>query len=322
MVGDPVLALDIGGTKMAAALVDVDAGQVDAGRVLTRTTVPTPTGQDGPATFAPLAQAITALVRGTPGLRAIGVASAGPLRLPGHISPINIGAWRDFPVAAATLQAVQAAGVPAAPLTLMGDVHAFAFGEYLHGHRPAGHTPGAMIGAVISTGIGAAVISQGTAVLGATGNAGNLGHTSVHFTGPRCWCGGRGCVEGYASGPSMVRRAQQWGWRTGQSPTARNLTDDAAAGDPLALRAIDEGMHALAAGLTALATTCDATDIVLGGGVTRAGATILDPLRGHLADFIGLSHISAVSARIATVEDAALRGAAAWATHSSDWAFF
>lgn len=317
----PVLAIDIGGTKLAAALV-----MPDVGHVVSERRCPTPAGRDAVGTFAPLAQAITGLVSDLRAGRvaglpagsqptAIGIATAGPLDLPRHISPINIPAWREFDVVAAVERAVRDAGQDpqGIPCRLLGDAQAMAYGEYAYG---AGRDLTSMIGVVVSTGIGAAVVADGRLVTGPRGNAGNLGHTSVRFDGPPCWCGGHGCVEWYASGPSMVRRARRAGWRDGDTahegpPDMVALAADAEHRDPIALWAIDEGMRALAAGLAALAATSDVTDIVVGGGVSAAGDTVLAPLRRHLADFSGLGHIRDLAVHRGGLPGAGLLGASA-----------
>jgi glucokinase len=115
----------------------------------------------------------------------------------------------------------------------------------------------------------------------------------------------------YARGPALVMAAQARGWAGGDD--ARALTADARAGDPVALEVIDEGMRALAAGLATTATELDVTTFVLGGGVSRAGDVIFEPLRRHIADFAVLPYVTDLQVRPAVLPNAGLLGAAALA---------
>ncbi len=301
-----VLAVDVGGTKIALALVD------DEGTVLADDVRPTPASSDPLRVVAPLLEGITEIVTrlpSAPGPLRVGVSSAGPLDGPaGTVSPVNIGAWRDFPLVE---HVRRAAGVATGRRTVVGlanDGHCFALGEHWLG---AARDVASMVGLVLSTGVGAGAVLEDRLFGGATGNAVHLGHISVNAWGARCVCGGHGCVEMYARGPAMVAAAQQRGWTGGED--ARALTADARGGDPVALGVIDEGMRALAAGIATTATELDVTTFVLGGGVSRAGDVIFDPLRRHVADFAALPYVRDLEVRPAVLENAGLLGAAALA---------
>ncbi|MGI3785138.1 MAG: ROK family protein [Janthinobacterium lividum] len=301
-----VLAIDVGGTKMALALVD------DEGTVLADDVRPTPADPDPLRVVRPLLEGIAAIVgrlpRGSGPLR-VGVSSAGPLDGPsGTVSPVNIGAWREFPVVEHVRRAAGEATGRGAVVGLANDGHCFTLGEHWLG---AGRDVGSMVGMVLSTGVGAGAVLDDELFGGATGNAVHLGHISVNAWGARCVCGGHGCVEMYARGPAMVAAARQRGWTGGED--ARALTADARAGDLVALDVIDEGMRALAAGIATTATELDVTTFVLGGGVSRAGDVIFDPLRRHVADFAALPYVRDLEVRPAMLENAGLLGAAALA---------
>ncbi|MGI3785887.1 MAG: ROK family protein, partial [Janthinobacterium lividum] len=294
------------GTKMALALVD------DEGTVLAEDVRPTRAEPDPLRVVEPLLEGITALVTRLPAtddpLR-VGVASAGPLDGPaGTVSPVNIGAWRDFPLVDHVRRAAADATGRRAVVGLANDGHCFTLGEHWLG---AGRDVRAMVGMVLSTGVGAGAVLEDRLFGGATGNAVHLGHISVNAWGARCVCGGHGCVEMYARGPAMVAAAQEGGWAGGDD--ARALTADARAGDPVALAVIDEGMRALAAGIATTATELDVTTFVLGGGVSRAGDVIFEPLRRHIADFAALPYVHDLEVRPAVLENAGLLGAAALA---------
>jgi glucokinase len=301
-----VMAIDVGGTKMALALVD-DQGTVLAGEL--RPTLPDP---DPLRVVGPLLAGITELATRLPALREplrVGISSAGPLDGPaGTVSPVNIGAWRDFPLVAHVHAAVAAATGRQPVVGLAGDGHCFALGEHWLG---AARDVDSMVGVVVSTGVGAGAVLEDRLFGGATGNAVHTGHISVNAWGARCVCGGHGCVEMYARGPAMVLAAQARGWSGGTD--AKALTADARAGDPVALGVIDEGMRALAAGIATTATELDVTTFVLGGGVSRAGEVIFGPLRHHLRDFAVLPYVTGLEVRPAVLENAGLLGAAALA---------
>lgn len=303
---EQVLAIDIGGTKIAIALVDAD------GQVVYETVRPTVASTDPEAVFAAAAEGITEIVALVPAeqqaLR-VGIGSAGPIDAPaGTISPVNIPAWRDYPIVDRVRAAVAQASGRTPEVGLAGDGHCFALGEHWLG---AARDEASMIGMVLSTGVGGGAVLNNRLFAGTTGNAVHIGHLSVNAWGPRCVCGCHGCTEYYARGPALVRAAHAAGWAGGDD--AKALTRDARAGDPIALDVIDFGMRALAAGIASTATTLDVSLVVLGGGVSQAGDVIFAPLRRHLADFATLDYVTNIEIRPAVLENAGLLGAAALA---------
>jgi glucokinase len=292
----PILAIDIGGTKLAAALVDRN------GVVLRRAEIPTPAAppseRDTVAdTLIGLARQVVADERPS----SIGVASAGPLDLAaGTVSPVNIPSWREFP-----LRETVAAAFPGAKTVLVGDAVAAAVGEHWRG---AGVGATAMLGIVVSTGVGGGLVLDGRPYPGPTGNAGHFGHIPTDLEPVLCVCGMTGCVEALASGPSMVRWATRQGWR-GES--AKELAADARAGDELALAAFDRAADALACGFVGAAALVDLDLVVIGGGVAAAGPVLLDPLRAHLKRRASLGFVQRLRALPGTLgRDAGLIGAA------------
>src|SRR5215471_11208473 len=186
-----VLALDIGGTKMAAAIVDAD------GRIATRDRIATSTSADSEGLFANLAEMCDALLSTAP-VAAIGAGCGGPMRYPsGVVSPLNIHAWRDFPLRE---RLASRFGVPT---IVDNDAKALALGERWLG---AGQGSDNMLGMVVSTGVGGGIILDGQLRHGHSGNAGHVGHIVVWPNGPLCGCGGCGCLEAVASGSGLARR--------------------------------------------------------------------------------------------------------------------
>lgn len=293
MPGD-ALAVDIGGTKLAVALVDAD-GRVSASR-----RAPTPRSTDPEVVWGALAELI-----GDPGGRGIGVGCGGPMRWPaGEISALNIAAWREFPLRA-RLQALTSA-----PVRVHNDAVAVAVGEHWRG---AGAGAANLLGMVVSTGVGGGLILGGRVVDGGTGNAGHIGHVCVDPRGPRCACGARGCLEAIASGPRTVAWAAEQGWRNPAGADGAVLVADARAGHPVALAALRRAGQALGVAIASAAHLCDLDLVCIGGGLARAGDLLFTPLRDALAaharlDFAG--RVEVVPAALG--QDAGLVGAAAF----------
>lgn len=292
---DPTLALDIGGTKIAAGLVD------DAGALVHRAKLPTPDG-DAEAVWAVVDSLLTeALASASGHVRGVGIGCGGPIDLPtGTVSPINIAGWQHFPIVERVSMAV------GAPARLAGDGLCMALGERWRG---AGRGAQFMLGMVVSTGVGGGLVLDGAPYDGRTGNAGHVGHVVVDPDGEPCACGGRGCVETIASGPRMTRWARSQGWA---GADAKELADAANAGDAIALRAYRRGATAVAAMIASVAAVCDLDLVVIGGGVAKAGALLFDPVREVLASYAGLDFIGGLQVVPAELGgEAGLVGAAA-----------
>ena len=296
------LCLDIGGTKIAAGLAD-------PGGALVHTTIrPTPPGAAAEEVWEEVAATIADALRLADGVvTAVGIASAGPIDLhTGSVSPINIRSWRGFPLRDRV--AAMIPGVPGVPVRLGGDGVCMALGEHWLG---AGRGARFMLGMVVSTGVGGGLVLDGVPYTGRTGNAGHVGHVVVEQDGRPCACGGRGCVETVAAGPSLVRWARANGWAAPPGAGARDLAAAAAAGDPLAVRAFRRGATALAAMIASVGAVCDLDLVVIGGGVAKSADLLFDPVRAALADYAGLDFLAGL--RVVPAElggEAGLVGAA------------
>ncbi|UQX11548.1 ROK family protein [Candidatus Mycobacterium methanotrophicum] len=294
------LTLDIGGTKIAAGLVD------ETGALAHTVIRPTPKGAGAEEVWSWVQQIIVDAVRAASGgIHGVGIGSAGPVDLAtGTVSPINIGCWRGF-----ALRERVAAVVPGVPVVLAGDGVCMALGEHWRG---AGRGAGFLLGMVVSTGVGGGLVLDGVPYHGRTGNAGHVGHVIVELDGQLCSCGGHGCVETVAAGPRMTRWALANGWAGPPGADALMLAEAAGAGDAVALRAFRRGAGALAAMIASVAAVCDLDRVVLGGGVAKSGRTLFDPLREALAGYAGLDFIRGVQVVPAALGgDAGLIGAAA-----------
>ncbi|MGP8303273.1 ROK family protein [Streptomyces inhibens] len=309
MQTDLSAALDIGGTKIAGALVDAH------GRLLVRAARPTPADKDGATVMRAVAEVVRELAAGPDWARvaAVGIGSAGPVDAKaGTVSPVNIPGWRGFPVVAGVR-----ALVGERPVVLVGDGVAMTAAEHWQG-AARGHANALCM--VVSTGVGGGLVLNGRLHPGPTGNAGHIGHISVDLDGDPCPCGARGCVERIASGPNIARRALADGWRPGPDgdATAAAVAAAAHAGDPVAIRSFERAAQALAAGIAATATLVEIDIAVIGGGVAGAGDVLFTPLRSALRDYATLSFVSGltvVPAQMGT--DAGVVGAAAAAAQQS-----
>ncbi|MEV5756992.1 ROK family protein [Streptomyces tendae] len=299
-------ALDIGGTKIAGALVD------DGGKVVHRAELPTPARESTPR-MARTVDAVLDTLSAAPAwgtVRGVGIASAGPVDTAnGTVSPVNIPAWRDFPL----VESVRAHPMLFTGLepVLLGDAVAMAAAEHWLGAAQGVDNALCM---VVSTGVGGGYVLNGRLHPGPSGNAGHIGHISVGIDGPPCACGARGCVEGYASGTAIARYAVQTGWspEPGAQPSAAAVAASAREGDERALAAYDRSARALAAAIAGSATLLEIEVAVIGGGVAQAGETLFTPLRRHLRSFAMLDFVRGLEVRPAALaRDAGLVGAAA-----------
>ncbi|MFI8291483.1 ROK family protein [Streptomyces sp. ms191] len=298
-----VAALDIGGTKIAGALVD------GGGAIRVRAQRPTPAREDG-ETVMRAVEAVIAELAASPlwdAAGAVGIGSAGPVDASaGTVSPVNVPGWRGFPLVERVRRATGGR-----PVTLVGDGVAMTAAEHWQG-AARGHDNALCL--VVSTGVGGGLVLGGRVHAGPTGNAGHIGHISVDLDGDPCPCGGRGCVERIASGPHIARRAVENGWRPGPDgdASAAAVAASARAGDPVAVASFERAAQALAAGIAATATLVEIDIAVVGGGVAGAGEVLFAPLRRSLRDYATLSFVRTLEVVPAlTGTDAGLLGAAA-----------
>jgi glucokinase len=181
-----VLALDVGGTKLAAGLVDAQ------GRLVARQQVATPPGTDGEALFAVVADLVDGVREGA-ALVGFGVGCGGPMTATG-VSPLNIPAWRGFPLRD------RLAAHTGLPVVVDNDAKALALGE---GWVGAAHGVRDFLAMVVSTGVGGGIVLDGRMLDGHDGNAGHIGHLIVEPGGRLCPCGAHGCLEAEVSGTAI-----------------------------------------------------------------------------------------------------------------------
>ncbi|MEU6410191.1 ROK family protein [Microbispora sp. NPDC046933] len=309
-MSDLTLAVDIGGTKFAAGLVEPDGQVVAAERVAT------PQGADAETLWRTLTALLDRL--DVPAaLAGVGIGCGGPMTWPeGEVSPLNMGGWRGFP-----LRGRLAARFPGVPVRIHNDAICLAVAEHWRG---AGRGSAAMLGMVVSTGVGGGLILGGRLIDGGTGNAGHIGHVVVDPEGPPCGCGGNGCLEAIARGPGLAAWALAQGWSPGAAvasgelyreegtATARRLAADAAAGDPIALAAMARAGRALGIAIASAVNLCDLDLVTVGGGLSQAGGLLFGPLEEALREHTRMGFAGRVRVVPAALgQDAGLVGAAA-----------
>lgn len=185
-----ILAVDIGGTKLAAAVVDLD------GKIILRDRVPAP-ARDPWTTLANLIKRVQVSLSDVE-LLACGVACGGPMTLNGEkVSPLHIAAWHDFELRSMVAQ------ITALPTFVDNDAKALALSEGWMG--ATAHLQNFMA-VVVGTGVGAGLVLNSQLLDGRQGNAGHVGHIIVEPDGRACLCGGFGCLEAYISGPAILRQ--------------------------------------------------------------------------------------------------------------------
>ena len=188
MQSSEVLAVDVGGTKMAVARVDRE------GEVVWSASAPTPRTERAEDVWQVVQNLVEEALRLGP-VRACGAGCGGPMEGGDSVSPLNIAAWRRFPLHS------RLSAVTAAPVVVDNDAKALALGEGWLGGAVGRDNYLAM---VVSTGVGGGIVLDGRLLDGRTGNAGHIGHVVVVRAGRTCGCGGRGCLEAEASGSAIA----------------------------------------------------------------------------------------------------------------------
>jgi len=264
------VGVDLGGTKVEAALVGAD------GRVVASHRHPTDSKTKGPqGVIADIVACVReCLGKGVQNARALGIGVAGQIDTATgtvRFAP-NLG-WRDVPLQAELERALRF------PVVVVNDVRAATFGEWAHG---AGNGANNLVCLFVGTGIGGGIVSGGQMLEGCCNMAGELGHMTIVAGGRPCHCRNRGCLEAYVGGWAIAERAQD---AIGADPeagrylvslggtfekvTAATIALGYRKGDPLARRLIEETGYYLAAGLVGIVNALNPSVLIMGGGVVE-----------------------------------------------------
>lgn len=299
------LAIDIGGTKVEAALVGPN------GVVLAASRFRAPTGRT--SSSEQLAESVRTVVRQSTAalpdgaeLLGVGIGSAGPISVSrGEVSPLNLPAWRDYGV-----RALVEEELPGLTVALRGDGNCIALAEHWIG---AARGVKYFMGMVVSTGVGGGLILDDRLIDGPTGNGGHFGHIEVGGEDTLCGCGGTGCVEAVASGPKTVEWAQAHGW-TGT--TGEELSADYAEGNEVAVSAVRRSARAVGHGIASATALVDLELVAIGGGFSHVTADYIDLVAEAITDrapFPFITKVRVVASALSS--DGPLIGAAALVHH-------
>jgi len=280
------VGVDIGGTKVAAGVVDA------SGAVLATTRRDTP-DDDAQAALDAVVSVVEELRSGHD-VSAVGVAAAGYVsadRTTMLFAP-NLP-WQDVPVRD------EVAGRVDLPVVVENDANAAAWAEYRFG---AGQGEPDLVCLTVGTGIGAGIVLDGALYRGRFGIAGEPGHVCVVCDGEPCGCGNAGCLEQYASGTALARYVRE----RGGTATGAEITALARGGDEVALEAFRLVGWWLGRGLADMASLLDPGLFVVGGGVADAGDLLLEPARASFAEHLsGRGHRPLADVRLASLGNAA-----------------
>ena len=279
-----VVGVDIGGTKVAAGLVDRE------GAIKSQTRTPMVANREAGEGLAAVISAIDVLfaqdAKARSLIRGIGICAPGPLdpHTGVVLNPPNVPCWRNFPLAA------EVAKVYDVPVKVENDANAAALAEAIWGAGRGFHH---IFYATIGTGIGTGLVCDKRIYNGRTGAAGEGGHMSIDYNGPRCGCGKPGCIEILAAGPAIARRARAK--LAADQSSGSNILDLAkgniddvtsemvghayADGDPLAKEILQETVKLLALWLSNIVDLLEPDVMIVGGGVVA----MLNPFFGDLS---------------------------------------
>jgi glucokinase len=278
------LGVDIGGTKVAAGLVDAH------GTILFQTRVPMPARGTSAEGFAAVQSAIEAVFAARSDARAslagIGICAPGPLdpKTGVILNPPNVPCWRNFALAA---EVQRVFGLHA---RVDNDGNAAALAEAIWG-AGVGHKN--VFYATLGTGIGTGIVFDGRIYHGRTGSAAEGGHVSIDYHGPVCGCGKRGCIEALAAGPAIARRARE---RVAGSPskiltlaggnldaiTAETVAEAYRQGDPLANQILEETADLLAFWAGNVIDLLEPDVFIFGGGLAPLMSAFFPRIREQL----------------------------------------
>jgi len=285
--GRPVLAVDLGGTKIVTALITPE------GEILSREYTPTLPEEGVDTVIGRILATASALLRNASlpysSLSGIAIAAAGAIDSEKGIvtdSP-NLPGWHNIPLK----DEIQVStGVRT---FVINDATAAALGEHRFGAGRGAHN---LIYLTVSTGIGGGIIIGDKLYTGVSGSAGELGHMTIDLNGPRCACGNIGCLEVLASGKAVAREAQRLiaqGTKTimldlaegdAQYVTAQTVAAAAHKGDAVALSIVNKAATYLGVGLVNLVNIFNPEMIIVGGGMSKMGELLLKPARRVVAE--------------------------------------
>jgi glucokinase len=313
------IGVDLGGTHLRAGIVDSETGKISGFKQ-----IPTQAYEGHDAIIVRMAELIEEVIASEGDDRTkIGGVGIG---VPGIIDmergwvkflPNLPDNWRDVPLCQAMEERV------GLTTHLLNDARSATFGEWKFG---GGRGVQTMACFTLGTGIGGGTIINGRLHLGIGGTAGELGHLTIDFNGPRCGCGNYGCLEAFASGPAIAAmgiKAVIQGLTTNIGAlvdhdlnriTSKVIYQAALEGDAVACEIFELAGYYIGIAVTNVLVNVGPRKVVIGGGVSQAGNLLLDPIRRKVnerSSVIPVSEVQIVLAELGT--NAGLIGAALWA---------
>jgi len=312
-MGELFAGVDLGGTKIAAALGTAGGEIAASGVIETR-------GSEGAAAALRRTASLLDNLASQCGAKAaaIGMGLPGLVDIAGGTAlflPNLPGQWRDVPVA-------RILGDEAGrPVYLLNDARMATLGEYTFG---AGRRNATLLMVTIGTGIGGGLVLDGELLLGRFGAAGEVGHQTIVPDGPQCTCGNRGCLETLASGTALAAEGRAL-VANGLAPQLKDMVGDgtvtsqqmaaaAEAGDAMVGDAIERAARYLGIGISNAITISGVERVVLTGGVASLGELLLGPIREEIPRRVRMFPTGNIEVTCSTLgENAGVLGAIAWA---------
>ena len=295
-----VVGVDLGGTKIYTALVDLE------GNIIKEKTVETLAHEGEQAVMGRIIDTIDYVTEGTDKnlIKSIGIGSPGPLDVKNGIIIENSNLpFKNFAIVKTIKEKYDL------PTYLDNDANVATLGEFMFG---AGKGTENMVFITASTGIGGGAVLNGKLFRGATGNALEVGHMTVSTEGPRCGCGNLGCVEALGSGTAIGKRAKEavstnvtTSLKNYDNVTAKEVFKEAANGDRVAKNILNTSLTYLGIAVANTITNFDPEKVVVGGGVVNGGDIVIDTIRNVVEE-----RCMAAFVENCTIEKAVLGGKA------------
>lgn len=269
-----VVGVDLGGTKIYTALVDLE------GNIIKEKAVETLAFEGENAVMGRIIDAINYVIDGTEKnlIKSIGIGSPGPLDVKNGVIIENSNLpFKNFEIVKTIRETYDL------PTYLDNDANVATLGEFMFG---AGKGTENMVFITASTGIGGGAVINGKLFRGTTGNALEIGHTIVANEGPRCGCGNIGCAEALGSGTAIGKRAKEavatnveTSLKNYENVTSKEVFKEAANGDRVAKNILETSLNYLGIAVANTITNFDPEKVVIGGGVINGGSIVLDTIR-------------------------------------------
>lgn len=318
------VGVDLGGTNLQAAVIDTESGSI-----LCQSRSPTYAQEGQEAVIQRMTQLIREVIAksGIPiaELAGVGIGVPGTPDIDEGVILFltNLpGQWRDVPLQAIMQDQVRL------PVALINDARAITLGEWVFG---AGQGADTLACFAIGTGIGGGLVLNGRLHLGIGGTAGEFGHQVVEMDGLPCGCGGRGCLELYASGPAIAamgvkavmhghttRIGEMVGYNLNRI-TAEVVVQAAREGDRIATEILQRAGTYLGIAVSNVVGTVSPQRVIFAGGVAQAGDLLLNPLLKTVSERVHVVPVNQIEFSLSSLgTTAGLVGAALWARHRHD----